>query len=81
MADEKYNLSILDEITYMFKYEYLQIKPTLVALKNRPKNMNVVLTGRGPKQELIEAVDTYSHILEEKHAFKNGVKAQAGIEW
>ncbi|TEW53873.1 cob(I)yrinic acid a,c-diamide adenosyltransferase [Psychromonas sp. RZ22] len=81
MADEKYNLVILDEITYMFKYQYLEIQPTLDALKNRPKNMNVVLTGRGPKQELIDAVDTYSMILAEKHAFKDGVKAQAGIEW
>ncbi|MDA7746381.1 cob(I)yrinic acid a,c-diamide adenosyltransferase [Psychromonas sp.] len=81
IADEQYNLVILDEITYMFKYEYLDIQPTLDALKNRPKNMNVIMTGRGPKQELIDAVDTYSLILEEKHAFKNGVKAQAGIEW
>ena len=81
MANEKYNLVILDEITYMFKYEYLQLQPTLDALKNRPKEMNVVLTGRGPKQELIDAVDTYSMILAEKHAFKGGVKAQAGIEW
>lgn len=81
LADEQYQLVILDEITYMFKYQYLDIEPTLAALKNRPKNMNVVMTGRGPKQQLIDAVDTYSLILEEKHAFKNGVKAQAGIEW
>ncbi len=81
LADESYNLIILDEITYMFKYQYLDIQPTLDALKNRPQNMNVVLTGRGPKQELIDAVDTYSMILNEKHAFKAGVKAQAGIEW
>ena len=81
LADPQYQLVILDEITYMFKYQYLDIEPTLAALKNRPEKMNVVLTGRGPKQELIDAVDTYSLILDEKHAFKAGVKAQAGIEW
>lgn len=81
LADESYNLVILDEITYMFKYQYLDIQPTIDALKNRPEKMNVVLTGRGPKQELIDAVDTYSMVLNEKHAFKAGVKAQAGIEW
>ena len=81
LADSRYNLVILDEITYMFKYQYLDIEPTLTALKKRPEMMNVVLTGRGPKKALIEAVDTYSLILEEKHAFKAGVKAQAGIEW
>ncbi|MFT6985197.1 MAG: cob(I)alamin adenosyltransferase [Psychromonas sp.] len=81
LADDQYQLVILDEITYMFKYQYLDIEPTLNALKNRPEKMNVVLTGRGPSQELIDAVDTYSLILNEKHAFKAGVKAQAGIEW
>ena len=81
LADDSYQLVILDEITYMFKFNYLDIQPTLDALKNRPAKMNVILTGRGPKQELIDAVDTYSLILDEKHAFKAGVKAQPGIEW
>lgn len=81
LADDSYQLVILDEITYMFKYKYLDIEPLLAALKNRPEKMNVVLTGRGPVKALIDAVDTYSLILEEKHAFKAGVKAQAGIEW
>lgn len=81
LADPQYQLVILDEITYMFNYRYLNIEPTLTALKNRPEKMNVVLTGRKPKQELIDAVDTYSLILNEKHAFQAGVKAQAGIEW
>jgi len=81
LADDSYQLVILDEITYMFKYQYLDIQPTLDALKNRNEAMNVVLTGRNPKQELIDAVDTYSLILNEKHAFKAGIKAQAGIEW
>ena len=81
LADKRYNLVILDEITYMFKFKYLDIQATLDALENRPEKMSVVLTGRGPKQELIDAVDTYSLILNEKHAFKAGVQAQAGIEW
>lgn len=81
LKDEQYQLVILDEITYMFKYKYLDIQPTLDALKNRPEKMNVILTGRGPTLALIDAVDTYSHILDEKHAFKAGVKAQPGIEW
>ncbi|MCK5819347.1 MAG: cob(I)yrinic acid a,c-diamide adenosyltransferase [Psychromonas sp.] len=81
LSDDKYQLVILDEITYMFNYRYLTLKPTLEALKNRPKMMNVIMTGRAPKQDLIDAVDTYSLILNEKHAFKDGVEAQAGIEW
>jgi cob(I)alamin adenosyltransferase len=81
LADKKYNLVILDEITYMFNYQYLELAPLLEAIKNSPEMMNIVMTGRKPKQELIDIADTYSLILEEKHAFKAGVKAQAGIEW
>lgn len=81
LSDGRYQLVILDEITYMFKYRYLKLQPTLDALKNRPSKMNVVLTGRGATQELIDAIDTYSLILSEKHAFKAGIKAQPGIEW
>ena len=58
LLDDQYQLVILDEITYMFKFKYLEIEPTLQALKNRPAKMNVVLTGRNPKQALIDAVDT-----------------------
>lgn len=81
LSDDRYQLVILDEITYMFKYRYLALQPTLDALKNRPIMMNVVLTGRGASQDLIDVVDTYSLILSEKHAFKDGIKAQPGIEW
>ncbi|KPU83220.1 Cob(I)yrinic acid a,c-diamide adenosyltransferase [Psychromonas sp. PRT-SC03] len=81
LSDDSYQLIILDEITYMYKYQYLQIESLLKALKIRPKNMNVILTGRGPNADLIAAVDTYSLILDEKHAFKQGIKAQPGIEW
>ncbi|WP_094752624.1 cob(I)yrinic acid a,c-diamide adenosyltransferase [Psychromonas sp. CD1] len=81
LKDERYQLIILDEITYMFKFKYLEIEWLLDALKNRPLKMNVILTGRGPAQDLIAAVDTYSLILDEKHAFKKGIKAQPGIEW
>jgi len=81
LADKQYQLLILDEITYIYKFRYLELQPLLDALKKRPQKMNVILTGRGPQQELIDAVDTYSLILNEKHAFQAGVKAQAGIEW
>ncbi len=81
LANPDIRLLILDEITYMYKYDYLPLQPLLDALVNRPKEMNVVLTGRNPKQELIDAVDTYSLILCEKHAFRAGIKAQPGIEW
>ena len=74
-------LIVLDEITYMFKYKYLDINELIMALKNRPKHQNVIITGRGAPKELIELADTVSEIQLVKHAFNQGIKAQEGIEW
>ncbi len=75
------NLIVLDEITYMFKYKYLDIDDVISVLKNRPKHQNVIITGRGAPQELIDLADTVSEIRPIKHAFNEGIKAQEGIEW
>jgi cob(I)alamin adenosyltransferase len=42
---------------------------------------HVIITGRGAPEELIEAADTVTEMRMEKHAFKAGVKAQAGVEF
>lgn len=81
LRDESYHLVILDEMTYMFKFDYLDIEPVLTALTNRPKMQNVVITGRAANDKLKEAADTVSVIMDEKHAFYKGIKAQKGIEW
>lgn len=81
LQDESYNLLIFDEMTYMFKYDYLDLETVIDAIKHRPKMQNIVITGRGAKKQLKEAADTVSIIMDEKHAFKAGIKAQKGIEW
>lgn len=65
----------------MFKYNYLSIDRAVEALSNRPKKQHVILTGRDPFPELLEIADTVSEVKEIKHAFKQGIKAQKGIEW
>lgn len=74
-------LIVLDEITYMFKYNYLDIDELISAIKNRPKHQNIILTGRGAAKELIKLADTVSEIHSVKHAFNQSIKAQEGIEW
>ena len=81
LQDESYHLVIFDEMTYMFKYDYLDLNDVLETIAQRPVMQNLVLTGRGAKKELKELADTVSVIMDEKHAFKAGVKAQKGIEW
>ena len=81
LADESVQLVLLDELTYMFKYRYLDSEEMLSAIRNRPAHQHVVITGRAASPELKELADTLSVIDDEKHAFRAGVKAQKGVEW
>ena len=81
LSDEKYDLILLDEITYMFDYHYLPIDRCISALRKRPTKQNVIITGRSQIPELVEIADTVSEIKEVKHAFKAGIRAQKGIEF
>ncbi len=71
----------MDELTYMFSYNYLDIDEVTAAIKNRPQNQHVVITGRAAVDQLIELADTVSEIKDVKHAFRAGIKAMPGIEW
>lgn len=81
LTDESIDLVVLDEITYMFKYQYLPLEPFLTLLENRPKMQTVIITGRGAKPKLKEIADTVSVIGDEKHAFRAGIKARPGVDW
>jgi len=81
LADPNIQLVLLDELTYMISYGYLDAEVIIEAILNRPITQNVIITGRGASDELIEISDTVSEIEEVKHAFKAGVKAQKGVEF
>lgn len=81
LKDPSYDMLVFDEMSYMFKYDYLPLEPVLEALAARPKDQSVMITGRAMPLELEEIADTISMIKDEKHAFRQGVKAQAGIEF
>tara|TARA_B100000959_G_C14940905_1_gene607761 strand:+ start:460 stop:1068 length:609 start_codon:yes stop_codon:yes gene_type:complete len=72
---------ILDELTYMLTYGYLDKEMVLSALKTRPEQQHVIVTGRNASKELIELADTVSELGESKHAFNAGIKVQKGIDY
>jgi cob(I)alamin adenosyltransferase len=80
LNDPQYHLVLLDEMTYMLGYDYLDKNEVLEAIKNRPENQSVIVTGRGAISELRDMADTVSDIKEEKHAFKAGIKARKGVD-
>ena len=81
LQDDRYDMLVFDELSYMFKYEYLDVGPVVAALSKRPKDQNVIITGRTMALELQNIADTISVVQDERHAFRQGVKAQKGIEY
>lgn len=81
LNDERYNILIFDELSYMFKYKYLDIDECVKDIVARPKMQNLIITGRTMHTALQKVADTISDVQEIQHAFKLGVKAQPGIEW
>lgn len=81
LKDPSIGMVILDELTYMLNYNYLDENEVISTVKQRPENQHVIITGRAASDTLIEVADTVSEIKDIKHAFREGVKAMPGIEW
>jgi len=81
MADPTLRLVILDELNVALRYGYLPIEDVVAALHGRRDDLHVVVTGRNAKPELIEAADLVTEMTLVKHPFRDGVKAQKGIEF
>ena len=81
IADTAYNMVLLDELNICLRYDYLDIAEVVKVLKNKPKDTHVIITGRNAKDELIEIADLVTEMTQIKHPFREGVKAQAGIEF
>ena len=81
LQDPELNLVVLDELTYMLKFNYLDTAQVIATIQARPPLQTVIVTGRAARPELLELADTVSEIADRKHAYKAGVKAQAGIDF
>ncbi|QFY43402.1 cob(I)yrinic acid a,c-diamide adenosyltransferase [Candidatus Methylospira mobilis] len=80
LSNPAINLVVLDELNIVLKFGYLPLERVLNALHQRPAGQHVVITGRGAIRELIDIADTVSEVNNIKHAFKQGIRAQKGIE-
>lgn len=81
LSDPAFAVVILDELTYMLTYGYLDKADVLKTLAERPSQQHVIITGRNASKELIEMADTVTELGESKHAFYAGVKVQKGIDY
>jgi cob(I)alamin adenosyltransferase len=81
IADPNYKLVLLDELNIVLRYDYLPLDEVIAALKAKPRDLHLVVTGRNAKPELIEIADLVTEMTMVKHPFRSGVKAQRGIEF
>jgi cob(I)alamin adenosyltransferase len=80
LRDPTIGLVVLDELTYPLKFGWLDIDAVLADLAARPPMQHVVITGRGAPEALCDAADTVTELNDIKHAFRDGVRAQKGID-
>ncbi len=81
LRDPELHLVVLDELNIVLRYDYVPLAEVLAMLENKRPDLHVVITGRNAPQELIEAADLVTEMRLVRHPFREGVKAQIGIEY
>ncbi|MCR6629540.1 MAG: cob(I)yrinic acid a,c-diamide adenosyltransferase [Magnetospirillum sp.] len=81
LADADTRMVILDEINVALRYDYLSWEQVAAALASRPEGQHVVMTGRNALPAVIEAADLVTEMTMVKHPFREGIKAQPGVEF
>ncbi len=80
LTNPDYDLVVLDELTYLLSYKYLDSDNLMADINERPEMQHVVVTGRAASDALRDSADTVSEIVDEKHAYRDGIQAQKGID-
>jgi cob(I)alamin adenosyltransferase len=81
MADPAFAFVLADEINIALRYDYLPVAEVVAALKSKRPELHVCLTGRNAKDEIVELADLVTEMEMVKHPFRDGIKAQKGIEF
>jgi len=77
----KHDLVILDELTYLMTWNWIDSDEVIRVLRDRPAHVSVVVTGRDAAQALIDIADTVTEMREIKHAYTSGIAAKRGIDY
>ena len=81
LQDASYDLVVLDELTYMIAFNYLDIDDIISTIASRPVEQSVIVTGRGGGSALQEIMDTVSEVKDIKHGYASGIKARKGVDY
>jgi cob(I)alamin adenosyltransferase len=81
LQDPTLDVLLLDELTYMIAYKFLDEDRVIKALQHRSSQLSVIVTGRGGGSALREVADTVSEVKNLRHAYDSGIKARRGIDY
>lgn len=81
LSDDALDVVVLDELTYIVAYDYIDLDEVIDAVHRRPAEQTVIITGRGCHRALLDMADTVTEMRPIKHAFDNGVAARRGVDW
>ena len=76
-----YDVVILDEVNVATAWKLLEISDVLDLIKNKPKNVELILTGRYADERLINSADLVTEMVAIKHPYNRGIKARSGIDF
>ncbi|WP_420451028.1 cob(I)yrinic acid a,c-diamide adenosyltransferase [Ilumatobacter sp.] len=81
LAAGDHQLVVFDELTYLATFGWLPVEEIVAPIRDRPRHVNVIVTGRDAPAELIELADTVTEMTEIKHAYQQGIRAMRGLDY
>jgi cob(I)alamin adenosyltransferase len=77
----RYQLVVLDEITYPVNWGWLPVDDVASSIVDRPNKVNIFVTGRDAPTALVEIADTVTDMRNVKHAYEAGIREAKGIDF
>ena len=81
IAEGGHDVVVLDEITYPMTWGWIATADVVAAIRDRPRHVHIVATGRDAPPELLDVADTVTEMVSRRHAFDRGVPARRGIDF
>ena len=81
MLSGKYDLVVLDEVNVAAAWKLIEVDEVVGLIKDKPRNVELVLTGRYADAKLIKLADLVTEMVKVKHPYDKGVPARKGIEY
>ncbi len=79
--DKSWDIIILDEINVVIDYQLIPEQEIIILLRTKPKNLEVILTGRYARKAIIDLCDYYTKVDSIKHPYQQGIIARKGVEF